>query len=610
MFLSIFVSCSGNTQQQGGESSEREKTIDPHSYSMPEQAFVTHLNLRLQVDFDNKILKGEAIWNISNPGGADEIVLDTKGLKISKVTLDDGAKEASFVLGDEDPILGQALSIQIAPTTKKINITYETGPQAAALQWVDSKEKADMRGRFLYTQSQAILARSWIPCQDSPQLRFTYVADVAVPKELLALMSAENPQAKNASGIYHFEQTHPIPSYLMALAVGDLSFRAIDHRSGIYASPEILDKAAYEFADMGKMVAAAEKLYGQYRWGRYDMLILPASFPFGGMENPMLTFATPTVIAGDRSLVSLVAHELAHSWSGNLVTNSTWNDFWLNEGFTVYFERRIIEELYGKEEAEMQAVLGFKELERTIRELGSTNPDTRLNADFAGRDPDEGVTDIPYEKGYFFLRHIEDAVGRARFDEFLKNYFSRNAFQSISLEGFEKELNDHLIKGDSILKKKINDYAWIYRPGLPKDFVPPVSAELEKITKIVESRQFDNLKNTLSSTNKKQFFLKSLPDTLQTGVMENIDQQFGFTASKNAEIQFAWFMLAIKNNYSKAYPQVSEFLKYVGRRKFVVPLYETLSKTAEGKQRARDIYQTARSNYHPLTYQSIDEILK
>ncbi|WP_449435437.1 M1 family aminopeptidase [Pedobacter steynii] len=193
-----------------------------------------------------------------------------------------------------------------------------------------------------------------MPCQDSPGIRFTYNATVSVPNDLLALMSAENPEVKNSKGIYHFKQIHPIPSYLLALAVGDIEFKAVDKRTGIYAEPSVLAKAVYEFADMGKMVNAAEKLYGPYRWGRYDLLVLPPSFPFGGMENPNLTFITPTVIAGDRSLVSIISHELAHSWSGNLVTNATWNDFWLNEGFTNYFERRIDEAIFGKTEAQIQ----------------------------------------------------------------------------------------------------------------------------------------------------------------------------------------------------------------------------------------------------------------
>ena len=245
-------------------------------------------------------------------------------------------------------------------------------------------------------------------------------------------MSASNPQIKNETGSYHFEMKQPIPSYLLALAVGDVEFKRVSNRAGIYAERTVLDSAVWEFADLEKMIHGAEELYGAYLWERYDVLVLPPSFPFGGMENPRLTFATPSILAGDRSLTSLIAHELAHSWSGNLVTNRTWNDFWLNEGFTVYFEHRIMEKLYGRDYAEMLALLSLQDLRETIQSLKDENlyADTKLKLDLAGRNPDDGVTDIAYNKGYFFLRLFEERYGRERFDSFLKHYFSSNAFKS------------------------------------------------------------------------------------------------------------------------------------------------------------------------------------
>jgi leukotriene-A4 hydrolase len=609
----VFLSCSGDQVKQKKALPGAEMSTDPHSFAEPHHAIVKHLDLQLKVDFDQKNLSGVAIWTIENISGTDEMVFDTKGLEITKITLDEGGEETFFVLGDEEEFLGQALSVQIKPGTRKVHIHYKTGADAAALQWLDPQQTAGKAHPFLFTQSQAILARSWIPCQDSPSIRFTYAADVAVPKELLALMSAENPQEKNEAGEYHFTQKHPIPSYLMALAVGDIAFRKISGNTGVYAEPSMLGPSAYEFADMGKMVAAAEKIYGKYLWGRYDVLVLPPSFPFGGMENPLLTFLTPTIIAGDRSLVSLIAHELAHSWSGNLVTNSTWNNFWLNEGFTVYFERRIIEEIYGEEEAKMLEVLGHKELAFTVNELGDKSPDTRLNVDFTGRDPDEGVTDIAYEKGFFFLKNIEEAIGREQFDIFLKAYFNKYAFKSISLSAFENELETQIIKGDTALKSKINAYGWIYQPGLPKSFKAPVSEKFRQIDewqKKLSVKTITGLTSKISSTNEKLYFIKTLPQQLSQDKLEAIDKEFDFTHSGNAELQCAWYTLAVKNNYAAAYSKIEEFLINVGRRKFILPIYKELLATPEGKQKAIEIYKKARPNYHSVAYNTVDDMMK
>ncbi len=610
----ILLSCTQSKKNQDDNEDKPSVAVDPHSFSNPSENIVTHLDLTLAVDFDTQTLQGHASWTIKQIIRSNEIIFDVQNLNITKVTLDNDTSGVFFALGDKDKFLGQALSIPIQSATKKVNIYYSTAKDAAALQWLNPQQTAGKKLPFLFTQSQAILARSWIPCQDGPGIRFTYNADIKVPAELLALMSAENPTKKNSTGEYHFEQKNPIPSYLMALAVGDIAFKALDNRTGVYAEPLMLKKVGYEFADMGKMVTVAEKIYGDYRWGRYDVLVLPPSFPFGGMENPMLTFATPTVIAGDRSLVSLIAHELAHSWSGNLVTNATWNDFWLNEGFTVYFERRIIEALYGEEEAQMQAVLGYQSLKNDITEMGDKNPDTRLNADFTGRDPDEGMSDIPYEKGYFFLKNIEKAAGRERFDTFLKAYFDRHAFQSIRIDTFLAELNHELIKTDEALKEKVNSYAWVYQPGLPKDFAAPMSQSFLEIDSLraalLKSKDASGLAKKIKSTNQKLYLINTLPDNLDQTMMTKLDQEFSFTGSANAEIQSAWYALAIKRNYNFAYPAIKDFLIQVGRRKFLIPLYKELAKTPDGKKMAKEIYATARANYHSVSYNSVDEILK
>ena len=586
---------------------------DPHSFSEPEKAVVKHLDLELAVDFSSHIISGRATWDIQNVSEADSIVFDTHQLKIDKVTLDGSADSAEYTLGQEHKILGRALTIKITPDTKKVSIWYKTAEDAAALQWLNASQTAGKKHPYLFTQSQAILARTWVPCQDSPGIRFSYKAKVTVPKELMALMSAVNPQKRSDDGIYTFEQNKPIPSYLMALAVGDIDFKEIDARTGIYAEPGVLKKAAWEFADVGKMVAAAEKIYGPYQWGRYDVLVLPPSFPFGGMENPMLTFATPTVLAGDRSLVNLIAHELAHSWSGNLVTNATWNDFWLNEGFTTYFERRIIEELYGREVAEMQEVIGFNLLKATVAELGAKNDDTKLKGSFENRDPDDGVTDIAYEKGFSFLRVIEKAAGRNVFDAFVSEYFKSHQFQSISTEDFVLYLQKDLIAKDVKISDKVMVSKWIYDPGIPSNAIIPVSMKFKEIDSVIKSWggsvKPSRLSARMKSTNERLYLISALPDSLSTQDLSVLDREFGFTRSGNTEIQCAWYTLALKSNYEKAYPEIEKYLINVGRRKLVLPLYKEMVKTEKGKKWAREVYLKARPNYHSVTFNTIDELL-
>ena len=508
------------------------------------------------------------------------------------------------------PFLGSELIVHIKPNTKKVKIAYSTSPSAAALQWLTPQQTAGGNHPFLFTQSQAILARTWIPLQDSPGIRFTYQAKISIPPGLMALMSAENDTVLHPDGIYNFNMPQAIPSYLMALSVGDLKFHAYDKRSGIFAEPV---KAVYEFVDLPKMVIAAEELYGPYAWGRYDVLVLPPSFPFGGMENPRITFATPTIIAGDRSLVALIAHELAHSWSGNLVTNATWNDFWLNEGFTVYFESRIMEKLYGKDFEDMATVLAEGELRKTVEAMGPDNPDSHLYLNLAGRDPDDGMSDIAYEKGRFFLLNIELAVGRERWDNFLKQYFAEHAFQSITTEDFLDYLEKKLIQGDGKLRNtKIRENRWVYGPGLPDNFPKVHSVELQKVDLIVkafeEGKKIENPQGW--TTHHWVYFLRSLPDSLSLEKMKLLDDQFDFTNRGNSEILCQWLEICIRSNYATAYASLEKFLTSVGRRKFLKPLYLALTETAEGKKRAQTIYAKARPGYHSVATGTIDEMLR
>jgi leukotriene A-4 hydrolase/aminopeptidase len=584
--------------------------VDPHSYARPQEVAVKHLALDLNVDFSQKKLAGTAALTIENKTRATELHLDTRDLDVTKVTLGPGNSTTKFRLGDAVEFLGRELIIEIGPETRLVTVHYSTRPSAAALQWLEPAQTAGKKHPFLFTQSQAILARTWAPVQDTPSVRFTYDATVRVPRELLAVMSADNPTTKNADGIYRFKMPEPIPSYLLALAVGDLEFRALGPRAGVYAEPAVVKQAAWEFADTPKMIDAAEKLYGPYRWGRYDLLILPPSFPFGGMENPRLTFATPTIIAKDRSLVSLVAHELAHSWSGNLVTNATWNDFWLNEGFTVYFEQRIMEALYGREYAEMLAIIELGELQTDMKSLKPA--DTHLLLDLKGRDPDEGMNQVAYVKGAMFLRMLEEAVGRQRFDRFLRAYFDKFAFQSMTTEQFLDYLRANLLNSDQQLEARLKIDAWVNGPGLPSNAPQPKSVRVQKVeaqaAKFSAGTPAKQLATKGWSTQEWLHFLRSLGD-LDVGKMAALDAAFKFTHSGNAEVTTAWLLKAIQAKYEAAYPRLEEFLTTVGRRKLLKPLYEALARTPEGKQMARRIYAKARPGYHAVSQQTIDQIL-
>lgn len=586
---------------------------DEHSFSIAEKAVVKHLDLDIKVDFETQTISGKASWKIDNVSKGKEIIFDQNTLNITKVTLGDNEKPAKFKLGTEVEFHGKPLVVNIEPNTTKVNIYYNTTKDAVALQWLTPEQTADKTKPFLFSQGQSIWTRTWIPCQDSPSIRFTYNAKVTVPNDLIALMSAENPQKKNETGVYTFKQTKRIPSYLMALAVGDVAFKAIDGRTGVYAEPSVLEKAAWEFGELGKMVHAAEKLYGPYRWGRYDVLVLPPSFPYGGMENPNLTFLTPGVIAGDRSLTSLLAHELGHSWSGNLVTNATWDDIWLNEGFTTYVEHRIGEEIFGINEAKMQDVLSRKLLTDNIAEMGEKNPDSRLKVDTQGRNADDALSDIPYEKGYAFLQTIEQAVGRKKFDAFIKEYFNAHAFQSITTEDFVAYINKVLIKGDPDLEEKIKLDEWIYQPGIPSNITLQVSDDFTRIDSIQKNWRKTGIKGLASqikSTTEKQHFIDYLPEDLTEKEMAEIDTEFHLTEKGNFVIKRQWFVQAIKHNYKPARPVIEKFMIATSRTGSLQTLYKEMVKTSEGKEWAKSIFKKAKSGYHLTTIQSMEGILK
>lgn len=612
----LFGSCGDknatSTKQGDNTVIDTASVKDLHTLSNADSVDMKHLSLDLEIDLKTKKLGGWAIWDIDNKKSISTLRLDNNNLKIDSVLVD--GKHSSFSFGDKQEHLGAALLIPIEKTTKKVAIKYAASQDATALQWLEASQTTGKKFPFLYTQSESIYARSWVPCPDGPGIRFSYSARIKVPQGMMAVMSANgNPQQANDSGIYHFDMDKAIPAYLLALAVGDIRFKQVDERTGVYAEPEMIEKVHYEFADMGKMVVTAEKLYGPYRWGRYDVIVLPPGFPIGGMENPKLTFCTPTVIAGDRSLVNLIAHELAHNWSGNLVTNATWDDIWMNEGFTVYFERRISEAMNDKTYVDMLWELGYQDLEAAVEDFGKDSRKTWLKQDLKGKDADEGLSDIPYEKGALFLCLIEQNVGREQWDTFLKQYFSEHAFQTITTEKFLSYLDKNLLKGDSALYKKLDINAWVYGPGIPSNAPRAAMQRFEQVN--MQRSNFLKDNNALGlitkgwTTHEWLHFLRKMPKPLNIKQMTALDAAFQFTKAKNSEIADLWFIMSLAANYTIAYPEMERFLSVTGRQKFILPLYSEMVKTGKTNM-AKDIYQKYRANYHPLAQGKLDKIVQ
>lgn len=583
---------------------------DAKTYAQPQVARVTNVALDLSVDFDTKVLQGVAVMDILAAEDAKEVVLDTLDLEISKVTDGDG-RELPWKIGVGNAELGAPLTVQLNGA-RQVVVHYRSRPGARALQWLDPSLTDGKRKPYLFSQGQDINNRSWIPTQDSPGIRQTWSARIVVPKDLVAVMSGERltPEGEpTADGrkAYRFKMDHSVPPYLIALAVGDLTFQALGPRTGVYTEPSMLDRAANELADTERMVTTAEGLYGPYRWGRYDVLVLPPSFPFGGMENPTLTFLTPTFITGDRANVGLVAHELAHSWSGNLVTNATWPDSWLNEGFTTYFENRIMEALYGPARSKMEADLDWDGMQADIKAAGGPKAEaTKLHGDVGGQ--------LAYFKGATFLRTIEAAVGRERWDAYLRSYFDRHAFQPQTTAGFLADLRANLIKGDKALEEKLQLDQWAYGAGLPANAVHLKSEALarvdEQAQKFVSGAPASSVTASAWTTQEWLRFLNNLPRRLPKARLDDLDSTFKLSASPNSYVRSAWLELAIANRYDAAVPSLEEFLTTVGRGLFIRPLYAGLMRDKEwGQPIARRIFERAKATYHPTVAEGLQRMI-
>lgn len=634
----LFSSCNTRPKYIENQNTSNDTIIDDHSYANLNTIKTIHLELELDVNFQNKTIYGVARHEMVN-NNASVAIFDTRNLLIQKVTTGkiDHEQEADFVIGemDKDSILGQPLKVTVDPKTTQVNIYYQTTKGSEALDWLDTLSTSSKTKPFLYTQGQAILTRTWIPLQDSPSNRFTYNAEVRVPKDLLALMSAENPKEKNDLGIYNFEMDQPIPSYLISLAVGDIAYHSFDATTGVYAEKELLDACKYEFVDLPKMMKAASYLYGDYQWKQYDLMVLPYSFPFGGMENPRLTFVNPTILAGDRSLVSVIAHELAHSWSGNLVTNNTWDDFWLNEGFTVYFEQRIMEVLYGKETADILAQLEFQEMQEEMKEIlaGKHPEDSQLHLNLKGRNPDDGMTTIAYIKGAFFLKTLESKVGREKFDRFLKHYFNVFKFKTVSTATFITEMENNLLMS----KKFSFDYnEWIFSNGLPKNSVIINSSRLKRMESLakrfsagenvfepVVTYQWQKIKNSKKKKRIKkvskikrddfivqewQTFIRGLSDDISIQKLKYLDATFNFSTWGNSEVMAEWFVLNIHRENRIIRPAIEKFISKVGRRKYLLPIYKALASNPDDKVWAKKVFDNSKAYYHAVSRNSIAKL--
>ena len=589
---------------------------DPYSYAQPDQVKVTHLDLDLKLDFPHKLLHGRATLSLDwvNPKAAS-LVLDTRDLKIASVEGIDAkghASALSYAMAPRDKQLGSKLTIAAPTHPAKVRIVYDTSPQASGLQWLTPTQTADKRQPFMFSQSESIHARSWVPLQDSPGIRITYDARVTAPKGVRVVMSALNDLHHPLNGDFHFDQPHPIPSYLLAIAAGDIDAEATGPRSAVYAEPSMVHKAAHEFDDTEQMIATAERLYGPYRWGRYDILVLPPSFPYGGMENPNMTFATPTIVVGDKSLASVISHELAHSWSGNLVTNASWRDGWLNEGFTTYVQGRITEAVYGKSLADEEALLSARALEKSI---GTMPANSQKLAPVPGDvDADDALSDVAYDKGSWFLRTLEQRFGRAAFDPYLKSYFDHFAFQSITTEQMLAFLKANLLDKypGKMSEAEVKD--WVYGTGIPRGAPLPTSARFDMIDAKVKAftagtLAAEQLDARGWNTQEWMYFLDRLPDAPPLAKMQQLDAAWHLTGTPNAEIGMRWYSHAIAAGDTAVWTAAAEHMTRIGRLYLTLPLYQAFARTPAGLAYASKVYATARAGYHPLTQQAVEAVL-
>ena len=601
---------------------------EPSSQSNPDDMRIVHSDIKMTVAFDRRVIVGIVTHHTRVvKETATQLILDTRGLQIASVSVN--GRDAPFGMSQTHPVLGSQLVIEIPPQKEdeeqerevRVAIHYETAPESTALQWLSPTQTTGKKMPFLFSQCQAIHARSLIPCQDTPGVKFTYTLELVVPEGMVALASA---LLEGQTGCtYNFKQPQPIPSYLLGIAVGDLRSIDLSPVTRVWAEPLVVDSAAFEFADTPKFLEAAESIAGDYVWQRYDLLILPSSYPYGGMENPCVSFLTPTLLAGDRSLANVVVHELSHSWTGNLVTNKEWRSFWLNEGFTVFLERKILGLLYGDSMYNFHATQGLIKLQKTVRDLGADNPFTRLVPDLSGGvDPDDAFSAIPYEKGFYFLHYLQSIAGGAKvFEPFLKAYLRHFQDTPVGTEDFKAYYLNTFTNTEAV--HDIDWETWLYGLGMPPSVNSYDGMLVEASNALaVKWHTVDVLGVGLStievegvgphdldgwSSPQIAAFLDKLGELrsmrpLHTSVTRKMNGYYSLDASTNSEILCSWLLLCIKARDRAIYGTLKDFLLRQGRMKYIRPLYKNLMKSGDSEAvgLAKEVFELGRQGYHPI----------
>lgn len=583
-------------------------TKDPTTYADLSQGRIRHIDFHIKVDFAERVLDIEATYHLQAPLNGS-FFLDTYKIELNEAEADGHA--LAWELDEEDEILGQRLHLKDLNGTDTFTLTFRTSPEARALQWIAAEQTAGGKHPFLFSQCQSIHARSVFPCQDTPSVRFTYSADVEAPEGLRAVMAAEQVQGPEGSGMFFFQMPQPIPSYLFAIGVANLAFREFGPRTGIYAEPETIEAAAWEFAENETKMHEAEKLLGPYMWGRYDLLVLPPSFPYGGMENPRLTFLTPTSILGTRGQVSLITHELAHAWTGNLITNAMWRDFWLNEGWTTYAESRITEVLEGKDSHDLHDAYNERNLIKLMKErLGMDSPQTCLKLPAEEKDADAFTTIVAYYKGCFFLMECEHAVGRVRFDAFIQKYMKRFQFQSITTETFLDFLKSELPE----VFEKVNVHEWVYGPGLPERKNRPHSRLFDEVEKVLKEYGQGNrpTKTLVAGWHRYQVmsFLNALPRNIPVEDCRYFEEILDLEKANDGAFFSPFYVICIRSGYQEAMPRIEKFMGTVGRMLYVLPIMRAMIDTDWSRELARPLFERVRDRHHQITIKAMDGLLK
>ncbi|GAB5355776.1 hypothetical protein AAMO2058_000234400 [Amorphochlora amoebiformis] len=613
---------------------------DPASLSNLEQVHAASFHLDLDVDFAAKVLKGSITVKAEALTDANSIALDTKDLTISKVEDGKGAP-LKYELLKPHPVFGSKLEIKFGEKLAKgestdVKIYYATSPKSSAIQWLPPSNTSGKKHPYLFTQCQAIHARAMFPCMDSPGIKSKYSARVTVPDPLVALMSAARLKRSSdgKKSVYTFEQNVPTPAYLVALVVGALEERKIGPRSSVWSEAEMVDAGAKEFEDTELYLKTAEDIAGPYVWGRYDILLLPPSFPYGGMENPCLTFVTPTLLAGDKSLATVVIHEIAHSWMGNLVTCKTWVDFWMNEGFCRILELKIIKALFGDKHFDLYACIGLKALQESIRHFGCNHEYTKMRPDLKDVDPDDAFSSVPYEKGMNFLIYLENLVGGEKlFNPFLKAYCENFKYKTITAKEFQKFfLGEMKGKVDDKKLGTIEWEKWMTSTGMPyvenKFDTTLIDESIKAAESCCKGGDVERKMVDKWSTPQKVVFFDKL-ETMQIAALEKaksagteekekekfreilttLDKACEFSKSRNSEIRFRWYKLGIRCDFEEVFPDTVKFITAQGRMKFVRPLYRLLF-GSKGKKLALDTFKSHREMYHAIAAKMLEKDLK